>query len=105
MNNIMIVFGQTSVVNTYEFSLGNQIAARYPMNALISTFQKDALKSKDSDFMRKVEEHVQRHGSETADPLIAMLGGSEQILTHVHVKWYMYMSSGIYIYVHLLYSP
>lgn len=78
MNNLIIVFGKTSVVNTYEFTLGIQIAARYPMNTLISNFQKDAIKSKDADFMKKVEEHVQSHGSDTADEhidgLMAMLG-------------------------------
>ena len=75
MNNLIIVFGKTSVVNTYEFALGIQIAAKYPMNTIISTFQKDALKSKDPDFIKKVESHVQEHGSQIADPLIAMLGG------------------------------
>lgn len=67
MNNLIIVLGKTSVVNTYEFTLGIQIAARYPMNTLISNFSKDSLKSKDPDFMKKVEQHVQRHGSERAD--------------------------------------
>ena len=42
MNNLIIVVGKTSTVNTYEFSLAIQIAARYPMNTIISTFQKDA---------------------------------------------------------------
>ena len=77
MNNLIIVFGKTSVVNTYEFSLGIQVAARYPMNTIISTFQKDALKPKDPDFIKKVESHVQAHGSDTADEhvdaLVAML--------------------------------
>ena len=73
MNNIIVAFGKTSVVNTYEFTLGIQIASRYPLNTLISTFMKDALKAKYNDFMKKVEEHVQKHGSEPADALVDML--------------------------------
>lgn len=75
MNNLIVVFGKTSVVNTYELSVGIQLAAKYPMNTLVSNFSKDALKSKDPDFIKKIESHVQEHGSQIADPLIAMLGG------------------------------
>ena len=36
LNNIIMVFPQTDVVQSYEPSLGIQIAARYPMNTALS---------------------------------------------------------------------
>ena len=80
MNNIIISLPKTDVVNTYEFTLACQFAARYPMNTILSQFSKPAPKSSTPDFMKKVSEAQGTAGSDLiqVDPLIDMLMGGQK---------------------------
>ena len=79
MNDIIISLPKTDVVNTYEFTLACQFAARYPMNTILSQFSKPAPKSSTPDFMKKVSEAQGTAGSDLiqVDPLIDMLMGGQ----------------------------
>ena len=79
VNNTILVFPQTDVVQSYELSIGIQLAARYPMNTILSGFSRPAPNASRPGLMKDVAEAAGRGDTEVIkDPLIGMLGGYQK---------------------------